>query len=109
MVHASPELGVYLAQLRLQPFAHRLPQHCEHSVAPLTPAYVREAEEIERLRFPFCALLLVHVRERPEFQQACLLRVQFQLELVESLHQLRPELAKDNRCSSSYCRMVVNL
>jgi hypothetical protein len=33
-VHAALEFGFHLAQLRLQPFANRLPQHRE---APITP------------------------------------------------------------------------
>jgi hypothetical protein len=33
-VHASPELGFHRVQLRLRPFADRLPQHRETSVTP---------------------------------------------------------------------------
>src|SRR6266705_2926812 len=40
-VHAPPKLGFHLVQLRLQPFAYRLPQHREHSVASLLRANVR--------------------------------------------------------------------
>ena len=57
VVHASPQLGFDLAQLRLQPLADRLPQHREASVAPLLPADVREAEKVERLRLPLSAPL----------------------------------------------------
>jgi hypothetical protein len=46
-VHASLKLGFHLIQLRLQPLAYRLPQHREPSIAPLLPADVREAEEVQ--------------------------------------------------------------
>jgi hypothetical protein len=87
-----PEFGFHLVQLRLQPLAHRLPPHREHSVAPLLPADMREAEEVERFWFPFSAPLPVRGRERPEFQKARLLGMQFERELPKPLRQLRPEL-----------------
>jgi hypothetical protein len=52
IVHTSSQFGFHLPQLCLQPFANRLPQHREVTVAPLLPADMREAEEVERLRFP---------------------------------------------------------
>ncbi len=58
-VHASLKLGFHLIQFRLQPFADRLPQHREPSIAPLLHADVREAEKVERLRFPFSTPLPV--------------------------------------------------
>jgi hypothetical protein len=47
LVHPSLKLGFHLVQLRLQPFADRLPQHRVHSVAPLRHEDMREAEEVE--------------------------------------------------------------
>src|SRR6266567_8923962 len=41
VMHAPFELDLDLAQLRLQPFAYRLSQHREPSIAPLLPADVR--------------------------------------------------------------------
>src|SRR5437667_8324265 len=70
VMHATFELGSHFTQLRLQPCTNRLPQDREASVAPLLPANVREAKEVERLRFPFSALLSVFSRERAELQQA---------------------------------------
>jgi hypothetical protein len=90
-MHASLEFSFHLTQFRLQPFANRLPQDREASVAPLFPADVRETEEVERLRFPFSALLAVFRRERAEFQQARFLGMQFQAELSHSINQFRPE------------------
>src|SRR5262249_4394931 len=51
IVQAPPQLGFYLAELRLQPRPDRLPHHRESS-ALLLPADMREAEEVERLRLP---------------------------------------------------------
>jgi aryl-alcohol dehydrogenase-like predicted oxidoreductase len=55
-MHAPFELDLDLAQLRLQPFANRLPHPREPSMAPLLPADVHKAEQVERLRFPVAAL-----------------------------------------------------
>jgi hypothetical protein len=89
-VHASPELGFHLAQLRLQPRPDRLPHHREPSI-PLLPADVGEAEEVERLRLPLAGALPIFGRKGPEFQQSRLLRVQLQPKLREPLAQLSPE------------------
>jgi hypothetical protein len=51
VVPTTPEFGFHLPQLRLQPLPHRLPKHREAS-APLLPANVREAKEVERIRLP---------------------------------------------------------
>ena len=58
-VHTSPKLGFHLIQLRLQPFAYRLPQHRKQSIAPLLHADMRKAEKVERLRLPFSTPLPV--------------------------------------------------
>ncbi len=91
VMHAPLELDLDLAQLRLQPFANRLSQHREPSIAPLLPADVRKAEEVERLRFPVSALLPVSGRVGSELQQARFLGMQFQAELSYSLDQFCPE------------------
>src|SRR5437899_7111361 len=90
-MHAPPQLGFHLAQLRLQPFAYRLPQHREPSVAPLVSADVREAKEVECLRLPFSVLLPVADRVGAELQKARFLGMQFQLELPNALGKFRPE------------------
>src|SRR6266581_4203104 len=91
-VHPSLQLGFHLVQLRLQPFAYRLPQHREPSIAPLLYADVRKAKEVERLRFPFSTPLPAVDRIRTEFQQPRLLGMQFQVELPHSFREFRPEL-----------------
>jgi hypothetical protein len=52
-MHPSLKFGFHLVQFRLQPFADRLPQHREPSVAPLLHTDMCEAKKVERLRFPF--------------------------------------------------------
>jgi len=90
-VHAPSQLGLHLAQLRLQPFTNRLPQHRVVTVAPLLAADMREAEEIERLRFPFAAPLPVLDRIRSKLQKPRLVGMQFELELPKPLGKFRPE------------------
>src|SRR5438552_8631218 len=91
VMHASFEFGLHLAQLRLQPFANRLSQNREPSITPLLPTDVGKAEEVERLRFPFSALLPVFGRERSELQQSRFLGMKLQAELSHSLDQFCPE------------------
>ena len=91
-VHASLKLGFHLVQLRLQPFAYRLPQHREPSIAPLLHADMRKAEKVERLRFPFSTPLPLVDRIRTELQQPRFLGMQFQVELPHSFRKFRPEL-----------------
>src|SRR5207245_1603446 len=91
IMHAPFEFGLHLAQLRLQPFANRLPQDREASVAPLLSTDMSKAEEVERLRFPFSALLPVSGRKRSELQQSRFLGMQLQAELLHSFDKFRPE------------------
>jgi len=51
-VHPSLKLGFHLIQLRLQPFAYRLPQHRVPSIAPLLHTDVREAKKLNVSGFP---------------------------------------------------------
>ena len=51
IVHATCRSSALISvQFRLQPFAHRLPQHRKAPVAPFLRADVREAQKVERLR-----------------------------------------------------------
>jgi hypothetical protein len=70
VMHAPFELSFHRTQLRLQPFANRLPQDRKASVAPFLSADMRKSEKVERLRLPFSALLPVLGRERAELQAA---------------------------------------
>src|SRR6266700_6765358 len=91
-MQSSLKLGFHLVQLRLQPFANRLPQHRKPSIAPLLHTNVRKAEEVERFRFPFYTPLPVLDRERTKLQQARLFGMQFQVELSHSFRKFRPKL-----------------
>src|SRR6266849_4816413 len=91
-MHPSLKFGFHLVQLRLQPFADRLPQHREPSIAPLLHADVREAKKIERLRFPFSTPLPLVDRMRTELQKSRFLGMQFQVELSHSFRKFRPKL-----------------
>jgi hypothetical protein len=91
-VHAPPKLGFHLVQLRLQPFANRLPQHRKPSIAPFLRADMRKAQEIERLRFPFSTPLPIFDRIRTELQKSRLLGMQLQVELPHSLGEFRLKL-----------------
>ena len=89
---SSLKFGFHLIQLRLQPFAYRLPQYREPSVAPLLHADMRKAQEVEGLRFPFSTPLPLVDRIRTELQQSRLYGMQFQVELLHAFRELRPEL-----------------
>src|SRR6266853_976674 len=91
-VHPSLKFGFHLVQLRLQPFAYRLPQHRKPSIAPLLHADMRKAEKIERFRLPFSTPLPVADRKRTKLQQPCFLGMQFQVELLHSFGEFHPKL-----------------
>ena len=91
-VHATLKFGFHRVQLRLQPFAYRLPQHRKPSITPLLYADVRKAEKVECLGLPFSTPLPVVDRKRTKFQQPRFLGMQFQVELLHSFRKLRPKL-----------------
>ena len=91
-VHSLSQLGLHRVQLRLLPFTNRLPYDREVTVAPLLPADMREAEEVERLRLPFSAPLPVSSRERSELQEPRFVRMQFELKLPKPLGKFRSKL-----------------
>jgi hypothetical protein len=91
-VLASLKLGFHLLQLRLHPFADRLPQHRKPSIAPLLYADMRKTQEVERLRFPFSTPLPLVDHIRTELQKARFLGMQFQVELLHSFRKFRPKL-----------------
>jgi len=90
VMHASPQLDLHLLQLGLHAFANRLPKHQKPSLFRL-PADVLEAEKIEGLRLAQSEALSVRRRVASELEQSRLFRVQFQLELLHSFFQFRPE------------------
>src|SRR5208282_4998139 len=90
VMHAPPQLDFHLLQLGLHAFANRLPKHQKPSPFRL-PANVLEAEKIEGLRLAQTEALSVRRRVASELDKPRLLRVQFQLELLHSFFQFRPE------------------
>jgi len=77
-MHTPPQLGLHLLQLCLHPLANRLPKKHELSLFRL-PADMREAEEVEGLRFTQTSVLSIRRRVASELDQPRLLRVQLQL------------------------------
>src|SRR5207245_2041633 len=107
-VHPPLKFGFHLVQLRLQPFADRLPQHREPSIAPLLHADMRKAEKVERLRLPFSTPLPLVDRMRTELQQSRLLGMQLQVELLHSFREFCPKLIgirRTTRRSAIRCSM----
>src|ERR1700745_4488468 len=80
--HASLKFGFHRVQLRLQPFAYRLPQHRVHSVASLLHADMRKAKKVECLRLPFSTPLPVLDRAPCTFQKSRFLGMEFQVEIL---------------------------
>ncbi len=90
VMHAPPQLDFHLLQLGLHSFANCLPKHQKPSLLRL-PTDMLEAEEVEGLRPAQTEPLSVGRRMASELDKPRLLRVQFQLELLHSFFQFRPE------------------
>jgi hypothetical protein len=90
VVHTPPQADLYLLQLGPHTLANRLPKNHEPSLLRLS-ADVRKAEEVEGLWLAQTSTLSVLRRVASELDQPRLLRVQFQLELLHSFFQFRPE------------------
>src|SRR5579872_1792591 len=87
-VHSPAKFRLYRLQLRAQTPAHRLSLHRKFAAFPDRAADVRESQKVKCLRFPRPSPLPVLCRKPPEFNQACLLRVQFQSVFGHALLQL---------------------
>jgi hypothetical protein len=85
-MHAPPQFGFHLLQLRQQPPSDRLPQHRTPS-PPRLPTDVGEAQEVEGCRLPLTPPPPVAVRDRAELDEAGLVRVQREAELGDPLPQ----------------------
>src|SRR5206468_2983086 len=93
LMPALPQLVFDLRQLRPHPLRDRDAPHPKTPV-PHLRADMREAEEVERLRFPGAPLLPVRGGEPPELDQPRLAGVQLQPELREPLAQVVQEPAR---------------
>jgi hypothetical protein len=85
-----PQFVFQRPQLRLPPLPHRLSQHREMPLPGLSAA-MREAQEVERFRFPAATLSPILLRIAAKLDDARFIGVQFQPELRDSLAQLRQE------------------
>ncbi len=90
VMHTPPQLDLDSLQRRLHALANRLPKHHEPTL-PRLPADVLEAEEVEGLWLAQTSTLPVGRRMASELDQPRLFRVQFQLELLHTVFQFRPE------------------
>src|SRR5438128_9770231 len=84
IMHSSPKLLFQSFQLRLHSLPHRLAHYREPSPSRL-PADVREAQKVERLRFPLASTLPIPHCMPAELDQPSLFFMQRQLELSQSL------------------------
>jgi hypothetical protein len=83
-MHALAELLLEVPKLGPHALADRLTPHGE-SAQPVLPTDMLEAQEIERLGFPFSSTFPVLFSKPAEFNPARLIRVQFQSKLSNSL------------------------
>src|SRR3989442_11280535 len=91
-MHPSPQLRSNLLQLRCHALADRLAVYREVARLVVGPTDLGETQKIEGLRLPFSSLLPSLSGIAPEFNQARLVRVQFQPELPQPFPQLLQEL-----------------
>src|SRR5260370_24096387 len=84
LMHPLPKRGLHLFQLGEESLSDGFAQHEELAVLPGLSAYVREPQEVKRLRFALSPLLSVYGRKPPKLNQAGLVRMKFQLELLQS-------------------------
>jgi hypothetical protein len=88
---------------------HRLSQ--DHEIPlPGPPANVGEAQEVERLRLAFITLAPILFRKTAKFDNPCLIGMQLEAEVPESLAQLAPgtallPIAAGIRWMSLFCRV----
>src|SRR5215469_7996432 len=82
IMHAPAELLLEFSQLSSHALADRLASHGK-SPQPVLPTNMLEAQEIERLGFPFSSTLPVLFGEPAEFDPARLFWVEFQPKLPQ--------------------------
>src|SRR5262245_40504706 len=91
LMAALPQLLIQGFQLHHHALTRRLAPNGKVAGLPVPLADVREAQEVERFRLAFAPLLPVGDGLWPNFDQACLLRMEFQPELVQAVSQRRQE------------------
>src|SRR5262245_49543066 len=90
-VHPLPQGLFDLLQLLAEPLGDRLAPDRKLARPRLT-AYVRQAEKVEGLRFPLATPLAPFMCPTPKLNEACLVRVQFEVKPVEACPQVAQKL-----------------
>jgi hypothetical protein len=75
LMHALPEFVLHLFQLGEESLSDGFAQHEELAVLPGLSAYVRESQEVKRLRLALSPLLPVYGCKPPKLNQAGLVRM----------------------------------
>jgi len=75
LMHPLPKRDLHLFQLGEESLSNGFAQHEELAVLPGLSAYVREAQEVKRLRLAFAPLLPAYGRKPPKLNQAGLVRM----------------------------------
>src|SRR5712692_4792901 len=91
---AALQLRLDCLELGYQPLLRRFAPDDERSVLPALPTVMREAQKREGLRLFLSPPRSVLGGEPPELDQPCLLRMQFQAELRQTL----PEFLQESLC-----------
>src|SRR5438094_8907338 len=85
LMQTYPQGGLHLFQPGEQPLPLGFAQHEELAVLPGAPANMRKPQEVERLRLALTPSLPVVGSKPPELNQAGLVRVEVQSELLQPL------------------------
>jgi hypothetical protein len=84
LMHSLPKLHLHLFQLGEESLSVGFAQHKELAVLPTLSTNVREPKELECLRLALTPSLPTLDREPPKLDQAGLVRVEFQTELLQA-------------------------
>lgn len=90
-MHPLAQFDFQLSELALHFLSHRLPLYRELAPSRLA-ADVRKAKEVEGFRFVVATTCSAFGGKPAEFNQPCLVRMQLQFELLQSLRKFFPEL-----------------
>lgn len=93
VMHALSQFDGKTSQLRTHALPHRLPQDGEFP-SPSLPTDMGESQKMKSLQLAFSALDPVLRRKASEFDQARLVRLQFQVELPHPFRQFTLELLR---------------
>jgi hypothetical protein len=104
-MQTTPEFFLDLSEFCLHAIPHGLPKHDKFPI-PGPVARVREPKEVERFRLPVATSLAILSGVPPKFDQASFVRMQFQVEPVESLPQVLQELLGILAVLKADCKVI---